>query len=95
MAQIGRTTKAIVIGFARGAAVILFDIYRAVLSPLLTALFGPACRFEPTCSAYAREAIHRHGIVAGAWMAMGRLARCRPFGGWGHDPVPQGRATRA
>ena len=80
---------------ARSAAIILIDLYRAVLSPLLTASMGPACRFEPTCSGYAREAICRHGIVAGGRMAIGRLARCSPAGGWGHDPVPQDRTARA
>lgn len=80
---------------AGGAAIILIDIYRAMLSPVLTASLGPACRFEPTCSEYAREAIRRHGIVAGGWMAMGRLARCRPAGGWGHDPVPRDRTAGA
>ncbi|MEA2679556.1 MAG: uncharacterized protein QOK03_1278 [Candidatus Binataceae bacterium] len=76
---------------ARGAVIALIDIYRAVLSPLITATIGPACRFEPTCSDYAREAISRHGIVSGGRLALGRLLRCRPGGGWGPDPVPQDR----
>ena len=71
----------------RGAAIVLIDLYRAMLSPLLTAATGPSCRFEPTCSAYAREAIARHGVLAGGRMTVSRLARCRPAGGWGHDPV--------
>jgi putative membrane protein insertion efficiency factor len=95
MAPITITRKSAPIRFARGAAVILIDLYRAVLSPILTASIGPACRFEPTCSEYAREAISRHGIVFGGYLAMGRLARCRPFGGSGHDPVPQDHAVRA
>jgi putative membrane protein insertion efficiency factor len=74
---------------ARGVPIATIDLYRAVLSPLITATIGPACRFEPTCSAYAREAIGRHGIVIGGRLALGRLLRCRPAGGWGHDPVPQ------
>jgi len=74
---------------ARGVLIATIDLYRAVLSPLITATIGPACRFEPTCSAYAREAIGRHGIVIGGRLALGRLLRCRPAGGWGHDPVPQ------
>jgi uncharacterized protein len=77
----------------RGAAIILIDLYRAILSPLLLAAMGPSCRFEPTCSAYAREAIARHGVVAGGRMTVNRLARCRPAGGWGHDPVPHQRAV--
>lgn len=74
---------------ARGVLIATIDIYHAVLSPLITATIGPACRFEPTCSAYAREAIGRHGIVEGGRLALGRLLRCRPAGGWGYDPVPQ------
>jgi putative membrane protein insertion efficiency factor len=74
---------------ARGAVIATIDIYRAVLSPLITATIGPACRFEPTCSAYAGEALRRHGMVEGGRLALGRLLRCRPAGGWGHDPVPQ------
>ena len=80
---------AITASIARGALIAIIDLYRAVLSPLITATIGPACRFEPTCSAYAREAISRHGIVAGGRLALGRLLRCRPAGGWGPDPVPQ------
>jgi hypothetical protein len=74
---------------ARGGLIGIIDIYRGLLSPLITATIGPACRFEPTCSAYAREAICRHGITVGGRLALGRLLRCRPAGGWGQDPVPQ------
>ena len=59
-------------------------IYRLMVSPLL----GPACRFEPSCSAYAVEAIREHGPGRGLWLAIKRLVRCRPGGGAGFDPVP-------
>lgn len=51
-------------------------------------LLPPACRFEPTCSWYAREALARHGAFRGTWLAARRLTRCRPGGGFGYDPVP-------
>jgi|SRR6516164_1034681 putative membrane protein insertion efficiency factor len=63
-------------------------LYRAIFSPILLSVAGPACRFEPTCSIYAGEAISRHGIAYGSWIALKRLSRCRPFGAWGFDPVP-------
>lgn len=50
-------------------------------------LLPPACRFWPTCSQYAYEAIDRHGLRQGAWMTLGRLARCHPFNPGGYDPV--------
>jgi putative membrane protein insertion efficiency factor len=62
----------------------LIRLYQLVLSPLV----GGACRFVPSCSAYAREAIERHGAARGSWLALRRLARCHPFGGSGFDPVP-------
>jgi putative membrane protein insertion efficiency factor len=62
----------------------LVDLYRAVLSPLLP----PLCRFEPSCSAYAREAILRHGSLKGSILAIWRILRCNPFCKGGLDPVP-------
>ena len=65
--------------------------YRFALSPILAALFAPlgfGCRFTPTCSRYALEALQRHGAGKGAALAARRLCRCHPWGGSGHDPVP-------
>jgi putative membrane protein insertion efficiency factor len=61
----------------------LISVYRAVLSPLL----GPACRFAPSCSAYADEAIRRYGLLRGGRMAVKRILRCHPFHPGGFDPV--------
>ncbi len=61
----------------------LVHFYKRVISPVMPS----ACRFYPTCSEYAREAIERYGAARGSWMAVKRLWRCRPFGGGGYDPV--------
>ncbi|MCR9089235.1 MAG: membrane protein insertion efficiency factor YidD [Rhodobacteraceae bacterium] len=58
--------------------------YRLVLSPLL----GLNCRYQPTCSAYALEALDRHGAFKGSWLALRRIIRCHPWGGSGIDNVP-------
>jgi len=62
----------------------LITLYRWFVSPLL----GPNCRFHPTCSCYAQEAIERHGSLHGSWLAARRIARCHPWNPGGYDPVP-------
>jgi uncharacterized protein len=61
----------------------LLGLYKAMVSPFLP----PACRFEPTCSEYAREAVQRYGALKGTWMGLKRILRCQPFCKGGHDPV--------
>lgn len=63
----------------------LLQIYRFGISPILPA----SCRFSPTCSAYALEAVRRYGVITGGWLGLRRLARCHPWGDCGHDPVPE------
>lgn len=59
-------------------------LYKYLISPLI----GPACRYYPTCSDYAKEAILTHGIFYGSYLSLRRILRCNPFGGHGYDPVP-------
>jgi putative membrane protein insertion efficiency factor len=65
-------------------ALLPIHLYRLFLSPFL----GRQCRYHPTCSAYALEAIGTHGILRGYWLAVRRIGRCHPWGGAGYDPVP-------
>ncbi|MBP5527052.1 MAG: membrane protein insertion efficiency factor YidD [Bacteroidales bacterium] len=62
----------------------LIAFYRTCISPLLP----PTCRYTPTCSQYAQEAIRKYGPFKGGWLALRRILRCHPFGGSGYDPVP-------
>ncbi len=66
------------------AALALIRAYRLLLSPHAAG----ACRFHPSCSEYAEEAVRRHGALRGGWLALRRLARCHPLGSSGFDPVP-------
>jgi putative membrane protein insertion efficiency factor len=59
--------------------------YKARVSPLLP----PSCRYTPTCSEYAYQAVERHGVVRGSWLAAKRVARCHPLAKGGYDPVPE------
>lgn len=74
----------------RQILILLLRIYQLTLSPVMSAAFGPAgrCRFTPSCSQYAIEALQTHGVFKGGALAAHRLCRCHPWGGCGHDPVP-------
>lgn len=75
---------------AQHSLVLLVRLYRYTVSPAKIFLFGPLgrCRFTPTCSSYALDAIQTHGALAGGWLGLKRLCRCNPWGGCGWDPVP-------
>lgn len=69
----------------------LVRFYRTFISPLTP----PSCRYTPTCSAYALEALERHGALKGSWLSVRRILRCHPWGGSGYDPVPGPRGESA
>ncbi len=76
----GRVFRAMAIALP----VALVKIYQYCISPLLPRV----CRFEPSCSVYAVEALRKHGVFKGVWLAVLRILRCNPWGGSGYDPVP-------
>ena len=79
-------TRALTLGGTVRAALLgLIRLYQLTLSPWL----GTKCRYEPTCSNYAAEALTRHGVRRGVWHAAKRLGRCHPWGRSGYDPVPE------
>ena len=67
----------------KAAAIGLIRLYQQAISPFLPAM----CRFQPTCSQYAAEAVERYGVMRGCWLGLKRLLRCHPMGGQGYDPV--------
>ena len=95
----GRTLEEIVQGtrnidaptVIRKALIGMLRVYRLVISPL----FPPCCRYYPSCSAYAVQAIKLHGPLFGAWLALKRIGRCHPWAPGGHDPVPPQRNASA
>ena len=68
----------------RQILIALIKLYRYALSPYL----APSCRYTPTCSSYAIEAVERYGLFRGSWMALRRISRCHPWHEGGYDPVP-------
>lgn len=72
-------------GKMRRIVIFLIKLYQAVLSPF----FGQHCRFYPSCSAYALEALEKHGVFYGLWLSIKRLSRCHPWHEGGVDPVPE------
>ena len=75
------------------AAVVLRALVR-LYQLTLAAILPPSCRFEPSCSHYAMEALRQHGALAGTVLAVRRVVRCNPWGGMGEDPVPASRLAR-
>ncbi len=74
----------------RKLALALIQFYRYAISPLMAS----RCRFYPSCSCYAHEAIDTHGFVRGGWLTLRRLSRCHPWHAGGYDPVPASRTSR-
>jgi putative membrane protein insertion efficiency factor len=64
--------------------VLLIKGYQLLISPLLP----PSCRYQPTCSQYAKEALNKYGLFKGGWLTIKRISKCHPWGGSGNDPIP-------
>ncbi|NQV80888.1 MAG: membrane protein insertion efficiency factor YidD [Alphaproteobacteria bacterium] len=86
MNSVGRHLRAV----PRLVLLAIVHAYQLFVSPIL----GANCRYDPTCSAYANEAIRRFGAAQGSWLAIKRISRCHPWGGFGHDPVPERAPTQ-
>ncbi len=67
----------------------MLKLYKSTFSFLIKLLFGGGCRYFPSCSEYASEAIEKHGLLKGSLLGVKRISRCHPFGGSGFDPVPK------
>jgi putative membrane protein insertion efficiency factor len=80
-----RSASQILRSLAVFAMLLPIRVYRYAISPYMPM----NCRYWPSCSVYAAEAVARHGPVAGGWLALRRVMRCHPWGGWGYDPVPE------
>jgi len=96
--SIGHSSFVIRHSFVVPVMTLAIRAYQLTLSPLLTLLFGATggCRYTPTCSVYAVDALREHGAVTGTALAAKRICRCHPWGGCGHDPVPpSGAETRS
>ena len=90
MTPIPNPPVARVMGITASAAVGLIRVYQLTASPILPAILGPSCgcRFYPSCSHYAAEAVATHGTLRGSFLAARRIIKCTPFHPGGHDPVP-------
>lgn len=75
----------------RQLLILLLRGYRLVISPI----YGQVCRYHPSCSAYALEAVTQHGALRGSWLAARRVGRCHPWAAGGYDPVPPGTPAPA
>jgi uncharacterized protein len=71
-----------IVGLPARVLVAMVRVYQLTISPWL----GPVCRYEPSCSHYMIQAVHKYGLVRGAWKGVRRIARCHPFGASGYDP---------
>jgi putative membrane protein insertion efficiency factor len=88
--QVAPSATTAVSSFVIRVLTLAIRVYQLTISPAQAFLFGPAggCRFTPTCSQYALDAIRSQGAIAGGWLAVKRICRCHPWGRCGHDPAP-------
>ena len=85
-----------IVSVFRSISLFLVLVYRKVISPVLHGALGPSCgcRFTPTCSAYAEEALRKHPLHRALWLIVKRVTSCHPWGGSGYDPVPESKAEK-